>query len=139
MNKTIIILSLLFFLGACGESKTENSAAIDASAASEKLTLSDGSTLNYVGKMLYSEDRNNEHGSTRLNKIVIASGAKKVENLLYTQLLALGYTRKVMDSKEGTFKVHYYKKGQPTIGAVFLETAKDDSLTTNMSIYWKTK
>ncbi|NMX32423.1 MULTISPECIES: hypothetical protein [unclassified Pseudomonas] len=140
MKKTIVILSLLFLLGACGESKTESSPAITATTERATLTLSDGSTLSYDGKLLYSVVRNGEKGNSRLNKITVKSGAKIAENSLYAQLAKLGYTRAVIDSNGDTFKVHYYKKDQPTIGSVYQEFAQEQNeLTTNASIYWEIK
>lgn len=139
MNKTIVIFSLLFLISACGESKNDSSASTEKTVAHEILELNDGAKLKYKGKLLYSVERENENGTARVNKITVNSGSKIVENSIFAQLSELGYTRKVMDSTGDTFKVHYYKKGQPTIGSYYQEKDTQGDLATNISMYWKIK
>lgn len=136
MNKKTAILSIVLFLGACGESKIENAPSIANKVERSALTLNDGSKITYNGELLYSVDRNS---NSRLNKINVKTGSKLFENAIFTQLSALGYTRAVMESKDNIFKVHYYKKDQPTIGSVYQEVTTANETSTNLSIYWEIK
>lgn len=70
----------------------------------------------------------------------VYSGVDKIaENDVYAVLKANGYTRKIIANDANQFKVQYYKKAVPPIGAIFVTQNKDDSYETLASIYWQEK
>ena len=62
---------------------------------------------------------------------------KIAENDLYGALKNLGYIRKIIANNARQFKVHYYKKSSPTIGATFTTQNEGSQYSTIASIYWQ--
>jgi len=138
MKKTLALLSILFTLSACEDVQKVDDPAASSSKQANSLTLQDGTPLNVNGAIIRTSTKKDGAIDVITHVVKFDSGSKIAENSIYNTLSKQGYTREIIESTDTKFKVHYYKKGQPTIGSVYQETATQAGQSSVLSIYWKT-
>ena len=133
--KPIYFLIVLFaFIGGCGK---ENPIPPDATNDTNVLKLTESSSIQLQGKLTKSQKKNNEKGFLIVHEFTYPSVDKIAENDLYGALKHNGYNRKIITNNHVLFKVHYYKKSSPTIGAIFTTRNENAQYKTIASIYWQ--
>ncbi|MNO88923.1 hypothetical protein D3C76_803910 [compost metagenome] len=134
MKPLYFLIVLFAFIGGCGK---ENPTPPDATSNTNVLKLTESSSIQLQGKLTKSHKKNNEKGFLVIHEFTYPSVDKIAENDLYGALKRNGYNRKVIKNNHEQFKVHYYKKTFPTIGAIFTTRDEDTQYKTIASIYWQ--
>ncbi|WP_087501566.1 hypothetical protein [Pseudomonas sp. SID14000] len=137
MKPYVFIIALLAMLTGC-----EQPPAADAMAdvkSANALHLSDSTYVLLRGTHQKSHRKPNNAGFLSMHEFVYSGVDKIAENDVYAVLKANGYTRKIIVNDANQFKVQYYKKAVPPIGAIFTTRNKDDGYETLASIYWQEK
>ncbi|MFO2465184.1 hypothetical protein OOJ96_15710 [Pseudomonas sp. 15FMM2] len=137
MKKTLALLSILFTLSACEDTKKVDEKAVNATEQKSNLILKDGTPINLTGTIVKTTTKKDGAIEVITHTVKFDSGSKIAENSVYSILSKQGYTRKVIESTDEKFKVHYYKKDQPTIGSVYLEKSDQAGQSSVLSIYWR--
>lgn len=137
MKKTLAIISILFTLAACEDSNKADSQVLNASNETNSLTLQDGTTINLNGSIVKTSTKKDGKVEVVTHTVKFDNGSKIAENSIYGMLSKQGYTREVVENTGEKFKIHYYKKGHPTIGSVYKEKTTEAGLSSVLAIYWK--
>ncbi|OBY93323.1 hypothetical protein A6723_009200 [Pseudomonas sp. AU11447] len=143
MNKILTIVAFSILLSACGEdadnvNKTQvaiqpaTSLAEQQVGGSRAVYLPDGTGLMLSGKMVKVADK----GKFRRHEVAFDNSAQAVESSLYDVLSKAGYSRKVIETRDGFSKVHYYKDKTPVIGGVFQDSTSSAGQS-HLSLYWQ--
>ncbi|MNH28598.1 hypothetical protein D3C79_887760 [compost metagenome] len=134
MKPYYIFIVLLALLGGC---EKESGAPSTAVTQANIIQLNDSSSIKLQGNHIKSHKKNNEKGYLVMHEFSYPTVDKVAENDLYGALKKNGYNRKVVANDVTKFKVHYYKKSSPTIGAIFTTQTEDTQYKTIASIYWQ--
>ncbi len=137
MKPYILIVALLALLAGCEQPTTADVAVNDKSA--NTLRLSDSTDVLLRGTHQKSHKKPNNAGFLSMHEFIYTGVDKIAENDVYAVLKANGYTRKIIVNDANQFKVQYYKKSLPPIGAIYITQSKDDGYQTLASIYWQEK
>lgn len=137
MKPYILIVALLALLAGCEQPPTADVAVNDKSA--NTLRLSDSTDVLLRGTHQKSHKKPNNAGFLSMHEFIYTGVDKIAENDVYAVLKANGYTRKIIANDANQFKVQYYKKSLPPIGAIYITQSKDDGYQTLASIYWQEK
>ncbi|MBJ2251821.1 hypothetical protein JFT59_11505 [Pseudomonas sp. MF6784] len=137
MKKTLAVLSMLFTLAACEDSDKAASQVINASSEANSLVLQDGTAINLNGSIIKTSTKKDGKTEVITHTVKFDTGSKIAENSIYGMLSKQGYTREVVENTGEKFKIHYYKKGHPTIGSVYQEKTTETGLSSVLAIYWK--
>ncbi|WP_082421364.1 hypothetical protein [Pseudomonas sp. NBRC 111140] len=137
MKPYIFFIALLTMLAGCEQPPTADVTLADKSA--NALHLSDSTYVLLRGTHQKSHKKPNNAGFLSMHEFVYSGVDKIAENDVYAVLKANGYTRKIIANDANQFKVQYYKKAVPPIGAIFVTQNKDDGYETLASIYWQEK
>lgn len=142
MKKKLSIVALSILLSACGDDAgkaTQEQAAVQPTTltqkqadASKAVYLPDGTGLMLSGKIVRVADK----GKLKRHEVAFENSAQAVESSLYDVLSKAGYSRKVIETRDGFSKVHYYKDKSPVIGGVFQDTASAAGQS-HLSLYWQ--
>lgn len=139
MKPYLFFLVLLTMLAGCDQANDSVSQTTTAEQSANALRLSDSTRILLKGKHQKSHKKPNGAGFLSMHEFVYAGVDKIAENDLYAVLKSNGYTRKIITNDATQFKVQYYKKSMPAIGAIFVTRAKGDDHETLASIYWQEK
>lgn len=137
MKPYVFIIALLTVLTGC-EQPPAADVMTDVKPANA-LHLSDSTYVLLRGTHQKSHKKPNNAGFLSMHEFVYSGVDKIAENDVYAVLKANGYTRKIIVNDANQFKVQYYKKSVPPIGAIFTTQNKDDGYETLASIYWQEK
>lgn len=137
MKPYVFIIALLAMLTGC-EQPPASDVITDVKPANA-LHLSDSTYVLLRGTHQKSHRKPNNAGFLSMHEFVYSGVDKIAENDVYAVLKANGYTRKIIVNDANQFKVQYYKKSVPPIGAIFTTQNKDDGYETLASIYWQEK
>ncbi len=137
MKPYIFIIVLLTMLTGCEQPPATDAKPTEKSA--NTLHLSDATDVLLRGAHQKSHKKPNNAGFLSMHEFVYSGVDKIAENDVYAVLKANGYTRKIISNDANQFKVQYYKKSVPPIGAIFTTRNKDDGYETIASIYWQEK
>ena len=137
MKPYILIVTLLALLAGCEQPPTADATVNDKSA--NTLRLSDSTDVLLRGTHQKSHKKPNNAGFLSMHEFMYTGVDKIAENDVYAVLKANGYTRKIIVNDANQFKVQYYKKSLPPIGAIYITQSKDDGYQTLASIYWQEK
>ncbi|WP_343583401.1 hypothetical protein [Pseudomonas sp.] len=137
MKPYVFIIALLAMLTGC-EQPPASDVITDVKPANA-LHLSDSTYVLLRGTHQKSHRKPNNAGFLSMHEFVYSGVDKIAENDVYAVLKANGYTRKIIVNDANQFKVQYYKKSVPPIGAIFTTQNKDDGYETFASIYWQEK
>ncbi|MFV3288166.1 hypothetical protein ACNFBR_05450 [Pseudomonas sp. NY11955] len=137
MKPYVFIIALLTMLTGCEQPPAADVMAADKTA--NALYLSDATYVLLRGTHQKSHKKPNNAGYLSMHEFVYSGVDKIAENDVFAVLKANGYTRKIITNDSNQFKVQYYKKATPPIGAIFITQPKDDGYETLASIYWQEK
>ncbi|MFK0312800.1 hypothetical protein ACIQUF_16410 [Pseudomonas sp. NPDC090233] len=138
MNTKAFVLLGLFALAGCDQAAKETAHnAPQSTQAKGELKLADGSIFILNAAFKRSYEKPNSGGKLSMHEYSYSSIDKIAENDVYLHLQKAGYKRKVMSNENNVYKVHYYKKDTPVVGAVY--TARDNDKVTVATLYWQEK
>ncbi|MBC3500318.1 hypothetical protein HU761_02700 [Pseudomonas sp. SWRI59] len=137
MKPYLFLIALLTMLAGCDQQPTGE--VMPAEKSANTLRLSDATYVLLRGTHQKSYKKPNSAGFLSMHEFVYPGVDKIAENDVYAVLKNNGYTRKIITNDATQFKVQYYKKSVPPIGAIFITRAKDDGHETLASIYWQEK
>jgi hypothetical protein len=137
MKSYVFIFAFLTMLAGCEPQATADAGAAENAAIG--LQLSDSTYVLLRGTHQKSHKKPNNAGFLSMHEFVYSGVDKIAENDVYAVLKANGYTRKIIVNNATQFKVQYYKKSVPPIGAIFTTQRKDEGYETLASIYWQEK
>ncbi|MGE8452033.1 MAG: hypothetical protein ACN6OP_15700 [Pseudomonadales bacterium] len=137
MKPYLFLIALLTMLAGCDQAPTGE--VTPAQKSANILRLSDATEVLLRGTHQKSHKKPNSAGFMSMHEFVYAGVDKIAENDVYAVLKNNGYTRKIILNDARQFKVQYYKKSLPPIGAIFVTRTKDDGHETLASIYWQEK
>ena len=128
------LITCLLFITGCNQ---ETSPDFSPTTKTSLIELSSGVKIPLKGTHVKSYEKANSKGILKIHVFSYSSLDKVAENDLYAALKSDGYRRNIIANDATKFKVHYYKKHFPTIGAIF--TAENDSSMqkTTAEIYWQ--
>jgi hypothetical protein len=125
MKIKCVILAAVLTLTGCG-----NSNSVD-------VALGEGINLSVDGTLVREYSKPGELGALKVNNIALDYSTKDAEKMITKELNKLGYRRKIVEQSEAVYKVHYYKKNWPVIGALYTAQADAKAPGSRVSIYWK--
>ncbi|WP_143493481.1 MULTISPECIES: hypothetical protein [unclassified Pseudomonas] len=135
MKPYYLFIVLLVLLGGCEKESSDPPSSADAQI--KTLHLTDSSSIQLQGKHVKTQKKINGDGFLVMHEFTYLGIDKIAENDLYGALKSNGYTRRIITNNTVQFKVHYYKKSSPTIGAVFTTQSDGKQYNTVASIYWQ--
>ena len=133
----LIIAILTTILSGCEQPPTGDVTTTDKSA--NVLHLSDSIYVLLRGTLQKSYKKPNNSGFLNVHEFVYSGVDKVAENDVYAVLKANGYKRKIIVNDANQFKVQYYKRSVPVIGAAFTTRSQENGYQTLASIYWQEK
>lgn len=135
MKPYYFLIVFLTLLGGCDKESATPPSTV--SAQNNILQLTDSISIQLQGKHIKSQKKNNDKGFSVMHEFAYPSVNKIAENDLYGALKSNGYIRRVITNDATQFKVQYYKRTFPTIGAVFITQNEGNQYNTIASIYWQ--
>lgn len=147
MIKPILVFVALAVMAGCdggGKSPVKESPNASTTAASsetvvsaKEIKLPDGTSLSLSGNILKQTSKPNDTGKVSLSEVVFDNSSRKVEEDVYSELKKSGYTRKVIEERDGFMKVHYYKSDFPVIGGVYQDKEANGQGKSQLTLYWQ--
>ncbi|WP_207882639.1 hypothetical protein [Pseudomonas sp. 30_B] len=149
MIKPILVVVTLAALAGCDDgakspSKEQPVAAATVTpaekvVAAKQLQLPDGSVLPLNGELLKQMNKPSDKGKSIINVVSFDASSHKAEGEISSELEKLGYSRRVVEEREGFLKVHYYKAKSPVIGGIYTDQDKESNgqEKTLTRLYWQ--
>lgn len=128
-----LIICILFITG-CNQ---ETAPDFSSTSQTSLIELTSGVKIPLKGTHVKSYEKTNNKGSMKIHVFSYGSLDKVAENDLYAALKSDGYRRNIIANDATKFKVHYYKKNLPTIGAIFTTEHDNSTQKTIAEIYWQ--
>ncbi|WP_077046225.1 hypothetical protein [Pseudomonas sp. KK4] len=126
MKRKILVLAAAFMLAACGQGDK-----------SVQVLLDDGAKLRINGTLVKEYSKSSSEGTLKVNNVLVDDSPKEAEEAIAKEFKRLGYRRKIIDSSDGVYKVHYYKQDRPVVGGIYTQPKGSVSSGAHVSIYWE--
>lgn len=148
MIKPILVFVALAVLAGCDDgaksSSKDQPVAVATTTPAETVTakqiqLPDGSALPLSGSILKRMSKPGDNGKSIINVVAFEASSRKVEEEVSSELEKIGYSRRVIEEREGFLKVHYYKSKSPVIGGIYTDQDKESNgqEKAQMRLYWQ--
>lgn len=126
MKRKILVLAAAFMLAAC-----------DQGGKSVQVSLDDGAKLSIKGTLVKEYSKSSSEGTLKVNNVLVDDSPKEAEEAIAKEFKRLGYRRKIIDSSDGMYKVHYYKQDRPVVGSIYTQPKGSVTSGAHVSIYWE--